>query len=405
MKKILLFLSLLLAITFLMHSNLTFASTDSDYIYDLDIRPKHEEPSIWDDSLYYGYVYFDQSFSPDVQSYTATVQSEVKNVKIEVQTVGNLTITGNKEYDLKVGENTIKVVASKSDGTSKTYTIVINRLESEDDNTDLDFLNVYDSYDSNYDNYVKDFDPSITTYHVVVENEITEVEIYGLPSVNTSTIEGGFQDYKLKTGNNKIKLTITSKSGKKKDYIINVERKKSSDVTLLGIAVNGKDISFNGKRNFTIKYLYDTSTVDIKASVLKKTTKIEGSGKHKLKVGNNKIKLTVIAEDGSKDVYNFNIVRAKSSTELSDIMINKYSCGADGNKLTIDVSYLTDKVEIKATAIDKSAKVTGTGTYKLKVWKNTFYITVKAANGNTKKYTIIVNRLKDRGAKTVIYWD
>lgn len=402
MKKIIIILSLVLIVTFLMPSNLAFASTDSDCIRSLNIRPKNETPLPGDDSLYYGYVYLDQEFRSDLLNYTATVENDVKNVKIEVRTVGGVTVTGNKEYDLNVGENTIIVVASKSDGTSKTYTIVINRLGSEADNTDLSDLYIIDG---NNHNYIEDFDPGITSYNVVVENEITEIGVDGLTSADTSTIKGSNYNYKLKTGNNKFKLTVTSKSGKMKDYIINIERKKSSDVSLLGITVNGEDISLNGKKNLTAKVLYDTSTVDIKAYMFDETIKIKGTGKHKIKVGSNKIKLTVIAEDGSKDVYNLNIIRANPTTELSDLQINQYSCGTDGNKLNLDVDNSTDKVKIQATAVDKSARVTGNGTYNLKVGKNTFYITVKAANGKTKRYSITINRSKYKNIKIIIMWD
>ncbi len=84
------------------------------------------------------------------------------------------------------------------------------------------------------------------------------------------------------------------------------------------------------------------------------------------------------------------------------MQINEYTCGADGSKVSIEVSNSTSTAEIKATAVDKSAKVTGNGTHKLKVGKNTFYIKVKAADGKTKTYTIVINRSKYKKVKVII---
>ena len=402
MRKIKILLSLILIVSFLIPSNLAFASIKSDSVYQINIMIKHDKPLPGDDSLYYGYVDLDQWFSPDLLNYTATAESDVNTVKIEVKTTGNVTITGDGEYDLNTGENTIKVAATKSDGTSVTYTFVIDKLVPDEDNTNLWELYVADGQNNQY---IENFDPSITTYNATVENEITEVTVGGIPETDLSTVNGEKNDFKLKTGINKFKLKVVSQSGKTKDYIINIERKKSSDVSLYGISVNGDNIIMNGKKNLTEKVLYDTNTVNITADVCSEATKVEGIGIHKVKVGSNNIKLTVIAENGNKVIYNLNIIRAKPTTALSNLEINQYTCGIEGNKLNIDVDNSTTKAKIKATAVDVSAKVTGNGTYNLKVGKNTFYITVKAADGKTKRYTIAINRSKYKKITVIIIWD
>lgn len=399
MKKIIAILGLVL-VTLLLPGKLTFASTDTDYISDIDIRPKNEKPLPGDDTLYYGYVDLDKSFRRDELNYTATVENEVKNVKFEVCTRGNVIVTGNKDYDLNEGENTITIVATTSDGSNKTYTFVINRLVSEDDNADLS--NMFVCY--NDKQFIEDFNPNITTYNVVVESEISEVEVFGITAAGTATIEGQKEKFKLKTGNNKIALTVTSLSGKKKTYEINIEKKKSSDVSLASLIVNGEDVGVD-KKNISINVLYDTKTVDISAYVFDEAIQIDGIGIHKIKVGRNKIKLTVMAEDGTKDVYNLNVIRANPTTKLSDLQINGYNCGTNGSTLSFDVKNSTDKAEIEASPVDKSAKVTGNGTYNLKVGKNTFRITVKAANGKTKTYRIVINRSKYKDVNIIIIWN
>ncbi len=61
---------------------------------------------------------------------------------------------------------------------------------------------------------------------------------------------------------------------------------------------------------------------------------------------------------------------------------------------TASVLYETTKLNVTATAADKGAKVVSVeGNSNLKVGKNNVVVTVQAANGTTKKYTIIVTRL------------
>lgn len=52
--------------------------------------------------------------------------------------------------------------------------------------------------------------------------------------------------------------------------------------------------------------------------------------------------------------------------------------------------------------MDKSAKVTGNGTYKFKVGKNVFHLKVKAADGKVTTYTVTVNRSKKKHVVVVI---
>lgn len=60
----------------------------------------------------------------------------------------------------------------------------------------------------------------------------------------------------------------------------------------------------------------------------------------------------------------------------------KYKATAESN---------TTKINIKAYAEDSKSKVSGTGTKKVSEGENKFNITVKAENGTTKTYTVIVN--------------
>ena len=72
-------------------------------------------------------------FRSDTTSYSVTVPADTESVEVYAQTQdSNSTVTGTGTVNLQEGENTIEVVVTAQDGTTKTYTIVITREVSED---------------------------------------------------------------------------------------------------------------------------------------------------------------------------------------------------------------------------------------------------------------------------------
>ncbi len=67
---------------------------------------------------------------------------------------------------------------------------------------------------------------------------------------------------------------------------------------------------------------------------------------------------------------------------------------------TITVPYTTTTLNLSATTAHKEAKVAVSGSNSLKVGKNTRVITVTAANGTTKKYTVVITRSANQTTAT-----
>ncbi len=65
---------------------------------------------------------------------------------------------------------------------------------------------------------------------------------------------------------------------------------------------------------------------------------------------------------------------------------------AKTTEYTITVPYTTTTLNLSATTAHKEAKVAISGSNSLQVGKNTRVITVTAANGTTKKYTVVITR-------------
>lgn len=398
MKKL---ISIILIFTLVgIPSIFSFASSDNNDLSWIDIRPKHDKAMPGDDSLYYGLIYLNENFSTDVLNYTADVEYSITNVKIEADVRGSVTVTGNRDYDLNVGKNTILLTVTKPDSTQKTYTLIITRAQNPDDITDISGFEMQTFYGARERIETTPlFSPDVTDYGANVKNEIDTIEIAYI--FNDTPF---YKPYKLKTGSNTIIITVTSKSGLTKNYTFNVYREKSSDNELTKLSVNGTEVSQGESGNFAQNVSYDVNKANILVTY-NSTAKASITGPDKLQIGSNKFTITVTAENGQSKPYILVVNRGKPSVKLGSLQINEYICGVDNDPYILDVNNSTYTVKITAKAYDfKSAKVTGNGTYKLKLGKNTFSVNVKSASGNTKKYKIIVNRSKYKEVKIKIYW-
>ena len=90
---------------------------------------------------------------------------------------------------------------------------------------------------------------------------------------------------------------------------------------------------------------------------------------------------------------------------LASLSINNYSLTPTFSKFTTSYSLIVDKsvtsVNINASAIVSSTKVTGTGKYDLKEGSNTIKVVATAQNGSARTYTItIVRQDKPAGGGT-----
>lgn len=81
------------------------------------------------------------NFNPDINNYTATVPYEEESIFVvaENNTQIPLTITGDGNHDLIVGQNTINIDVTPPGGTANRYTIQVTRLDNvEFDDLDID---------------------------------------------------------------------------------------------------------------------------------------------------------------------------------------------------------------------------------------------------------------------------
>ena len=72
-----------------------------------------------------------------------------------------------------------------------------------------------------------DFNKDVLEYEVIVENEISNLEI-NATALDSKAIIMGNDTYSLEVGNNLIKLEVTAENGETREYIINVLRKEKT---------------------------------------------------------------------------------------------------------------------------------------------------------------------------------
>ncbi|QYR21257.1 S-layer homology domain-containing protein [Paenibacillus sp. sptzw28] len=181
------------------------------------------------------------SLTPTLSDGNATVTASVYNSE---GTYGPIDLTNGSaagSLPLSVGVNTIKVVVTAEDGTTKTYTITVTRASSS--NADLNGLTLSsgtlspaftagttDGYTSSVANSVSSTTVTATVYdsaHATVTASVYNSE--GLVTGPITLTSGTASDsLPLSVGINTIKVVVTAQDGTTQTYTVTVTRASSS---------------------------------------------------------------------------------------------------------------------------------------------------------------------------------
>lgn len=78
-------------------------------------------------------------FKPTITTYNVTVSEDVEEINVYATPQDSkATVSGTGKKQLESGKNTVSVVVTAEDGTSKTYTININKSENAKNSTKID---------------------------------------------------------------------------------------------------------------------------------------------------------------------------------------------------------------------------------------------------------------------------
>lgn len=160
------------------------------------------------------------SFDEDITQYTAKVDGDVTELKINAKAENSkakVIVEGNK--NLTEGDNVIKIKVTAEDETTRTYFITVTVGEGivTDNSLKLSELKIERV------NFEGNFNPDTYNYQLSLNSYVDKLDITATPSKADATVEIiGNQDFK--EGKNTVTILLTSADGKETaTYQIEVE--------------------------------------------------------------------------------------------------------------------------------------------------------------------------------------
>lgn len=351
------------------------------------------------------------SFSSGTTSYTISVPSDATSVKLSGETNDSkATVTGLGNINL-TGDSTIAYVkVTAEDGTTKTYTINIEKQASSIDKKNSDAT--LKSLDASGYTLNPVFKSNVNNYSIKVKNNVTGLNITAIPSSDKANVSiSGNKNWK--EGVNTVVIKVTAEDGTVNNYLLNVTREGSGDNPVSNTLSSDnylKDLVINSSHEISQKFDSNISNYDVMVpnevdkldfkfvtSDSKATVRVIGN--ENFKVGEvNTVQIEVTAEDGTKRIYTLNVSRTTdgSDNKLKDLVIGGVNLNPDFNPDVLDyeikVDGDTDKLDISAIPENGDCTVEIIGNENLKEGNNTVLVKVTDKNNFTRYYTIDVQK-------------
>ena len=331
------------------------------------------------------------SFNRDTLVYNLSTTSD--NVQISATKDDNkASVTGTGRFNLNYGTNTYRVNVTAENGSTRTYTININREDTRSSNNNLKSLTLSKGN--------LNFNKSTTTYNVDVDKDTTSVKIEATLEDVKASFENGFgpRTINLNPGNNTIYIKVRNEIGNVKTYTININREdgKSSDSTLKEIKLSEGKIDFKTDvLEYKINVEYDVNTFKIDALPTDGKSKVNITGDEKLKVGENTF--TVEAENGKTTTYIVKVTRKEEGYKLStnnyikSLTIKNHSIDFDKKTYKYTIKTKEKKLDISVTLDDRKSEYKISGNKNLKNGSKVL-IKVIAEDGSTRTYTLNIEK-------------
>ena len=380
----------------------------------------------------------DPSFSASTTTYTANVANSVTSMTVTpttsdssaTMTVNGDTVTSGTAHTitgLTVGDNTVTIIVTAQDATTKTYTITVTRAAPSSTDADLSSLAISPG------TLDPSFSASTTTYTANVANSVTSMTVTPTTSDSsaTMTVNGNAATSGtahsitgLTVGDNTVTIIVTAQDATTKTYTITVTRAAPSstdaDLSSLAISPGTLDPSFSASTttytanvaNSVTSMTVTPTTSDSSATMTVNGNAATSGTAHSitgLTVGDNTVTIIVTAQDATTKTYTITVTRAAPSSTDADLSSLAISPGtldpsfsASTTTYTANVANSVTSMTVTPTTSDSSATMTVNGNAAtsgtahsitgLTVGDNTVTIIVTAQDATTKTYTITVTR-------------
>ena len=324
-------------------------------------------------------------------SFPMTVKANSDNgVKVTVTPVGKMSDSSGNLKNVSGGSISIAGKSTPKGKDDSTNTKNNDKKSDNKDNNDT----TEPTFKSANDKVYATGDINIRKSYSADSDKIGTLKA-GESVTRTGTSDNGWSKVSYNGGTGYIKTSLLTTE----------EPSKASDKALktLEVTPEGLDPEFNPETtSYTLNVGADVEKLEIKAAPNDEKATVEITGNESLVAGDNAVKITVTAQDGTTRIYTINVKKGEATTlGLSSLKINGYTLSPkfSSNVYEYKINVLDPNIinlDISAVANDENAKVEITGNTNLIKGENAITITVTSEDGKEKVvYQIIVNKDSD----------
>ena len=324
-------------------------------------------------------------------SFSMTVKANSDNgVKVTVTPVGKMSDSSGNLKNVSGGSISIAGKLTPKGKDDSTNTKNNDKKSDNKDNNDT----TEPTFKSANDKVYATGDINIRKSYSADSDKIGTLKA-GESVTRTGTSDNGWSKVSYNGGTGYIKTSLLTTE----------EPSKASDKALktLEVTPEGLDPEFDPETtSYTLNVGADVEKLEIKAAPNDEKATVEITRNESLVAGDNAVKITVTAQDGTTRIYTINVKKGEATTlGLSSLKINGYTLSPkfSSNVYEYKINVLDPNItnlDISAVANDENAKVEITGNTNLIKGENAITITVTSEDGKEKVvYQIIVNKDSD----------
>lgn len=324
-------------------------------------------------------------------SFPMTVKANSDNgVKVTVTPVGKMSDSSGNLKNVSGGSISIAGKSTPKGKDDSTNTKNNDKKSDNKDNNDT----TEPTFKSANDKVYATGDINIRKSYSADSDKIGTLKA-GESVTRTGTSDNGWSKVSYNGGTGYIKTSLLTTE----------EPSKASDKALktLEVTPEGLDPEFDPETtSYTLNVGADVEKLEIKAAPNDEKATVEITGNESLVAGDNAVKITVTAQDGTTRIYTINVKKGEATTlGLSSLKINGYTLSPkfSSNVYEYKINVLDPNItnlDISAVANDGNAKVEITGNTNLIKGENVITITVTSEDGKEKVvYQIMVNKDSD----------
>lgn len=243
-------------------------------------------------------------------------------------------------------------------------------------------------------------------YSISFDSESSFVDVSATPIFPESIVKG-IGNIGIPKGTNDLYVTSTSEAGTVVTYTIHTTRPASSYQYLGDIKVDGTTIDgFNPKKlKYEIDVPYTQETLDLEIEKGRFSQEVYLPSDYKLKTGENRFTISVVAEDGSTTTDYEIIVNRAHTSKLKSLTFNNFELEPEFDpetlKYTLKIMANTMSVSLNAVAYDEEAVIKTEGFGYIKA-TSVGKITVTEPNCKSTVYEIT---LEKQSADLILNYD